>query len=114
MQKPNFKIDEIALVLIVAVMAVIVSVYDRVNQLPITEVEKLTETILDNYVTSFATNGVIDGDKLDKVQNMDYNDLKNALKIKNDFCVYIEDGNGEIVLAKGSSKLSRDGITCVK
>lgn len=112
MKKHNFKIDEIALVLIVAFLAIIVSVYDKLNKPAVIEAEKITEMILDEHYISFANNGIVDENKLREVQNMDYGDFKASLKIKNDFCIYIEDGNGNIILAKGSSKLEGDGFIC--
>ncbi len=111
MSKTNFKIDEVTLVLFVAVIAMVAVIYDKTGTKE-TEAEKITEIILDEHEISFAKNGVVDANKLRMVQNMAYNDFKNSLKAKNDFCVYIEDGNGNIILAKGSSKLSGDGLRC--
>ena len=111
MAKPNFRIDEITLVLIVALIAMIVGIYNKTAKLEM-EAGKIAEVILDNHAISFATNGIIDEDKLNQIQNMDYNQFKNYLKVKNDFCIYIEDGNGNILLAKGSPKLEKDGLHC--
>ena len=109
----NYKIDEIALVLIVAVVAIIVSVYDK-NSQPNQQIEaeKITGLILGNREASFASNGIVDIIKLKEIQNMDYNKLKIYFNARKDFCMYIEDGDGNIILAKGSSKLSKDGINC--
>ena len=117
MPKSKFKIDEITLVLIVALLAMIISLNNRVddsisNQPPEMEAEKIVNIILDEQTVSFASNGVINEDKLNAIRNMDYHDFKNHLGAKNDFCIYIEDENGNIILAKGSNKLSGDGIYC--
>lgn len=112
MAKPNFKIDEIMLVMIVAVIAMLVSISNKVNEPARVEAEKIAEMILDDHSISFASNGVIDENKLKEIQNMDYNDFKKALKAKNDFCIYIEDENGNIILAKGPSKLNGKSISC--
>lgn len=109
--KPNFKIDEIALVFIVAIIAMLAVVYDKKDASEI-EAEKITEMILDDHGISFANNGIIDENKLKEIQRMDYDDFKNSLNAKNDFCVYVEDGNGGILLSKGSDKLNGDGIPC--
>lgn len=111
MKKPNFKIDEIILVLIVAVLIIVVSVYDKANQ-PKNEIEKITGMLTDGHSTSFAPNGVIDESKLIEIQKMSYDYFKKSLKVKNDFCVYVEDGNGNIIFAKGSSKLNGNGVVC--
>ena len=66
MAKPNFKIDEIALIFIVAVIALIVSVYDRANQNKIIEPEKLIQMIVDNDI-NLANNGVINENKLNEI-----------------------------------------------
>ena len=112
MPKSNFKIDEITLVLIVALIAMIANVYDKLNKPVGMEAEKITEMILNEHTTSFANNGIVDENKLNEVKNMNYKEFKNSLNAKNDFCIYIEDANGNIILAKGSSKLNGDGLHC--
>ena len=112
MPKPNSKIDELMLVLIVAVIVMIAFSYNKTNASKGNEAEKITEIISDNHGLSFANNGVIDESKLKEIQNMDYKEFKKSLNVKNDFCIYIEDGNGNIILSKGSSKLNKDGIYC--
>ena len=111
MPKSNFKIDEITFVLIVAFIAMIVGIYNKTSK-PEMEAGKITEVILDNHAISFASNGVIDENKLSQIRNMDYKEFKSYLNAKNDFCIYIEDGNGNIILAKGSSKLGNEGMHC--
>lgn len=111
-KKPNYKIDEISLVLVVAIIAIAVSFYEY-NKKPVPiGAEKITGLLLDSHDISFASGGVIDSDKLKEVQKMDYIQLKNRLNVKEDFCMYIEDENGNIILAKGSAKLIKDGIIC--
>ena len=112
MVKSNLKIDELTLVFIVAVIAVIVVVYNKLSEPAGMEAEKITDMILDEHDISFANNGIVDETKLRQIRNMDYEDFKKSLNAKNDFCVYLEDGNGNIILAKGSGKLNDDGIAC--
>ncbi|MBS3105024.1 hypothetical protein J4234_02095 [Candidatus Woesearchaeota archaeon] len=107
----NFKIDEITLVFIVAIIAMIVVIYDKAS-IDYMEAEKITALILDDHDVSFANNGVIDENKMREIQTMDYDDFKDSVNAKNDFCVYIEDWNGDIILSKGSDKLNGDGIPC--
>ena len=111
------KFDEITLVLIVAIFIIIVSVYGRINKAgdeSKTDAEKITEIIMGNHGMNLATGGVIDESKLEEIKNINYADLKKSLNAKNDFCIYIEDGNGNIILAKGSENLTVDGIFCGK
>ena len=111
-RKPRFKIDEMVLVFIVVFVSLFVGIYDKVTQSPTLVAEKITELILDEHYLSFANNGVIDENKLNEIKNMGYNDFKKSIKVKKDFCIYIEDENGNIILAKGSSKFNSDGIYC--
>ena len=55
---------------------------------------------------------VFDQKKLNELQGMDYNAIKKLLNVKNDFCMYLQDGKGSVLLFKGSPKLSEDGIKC--
>ncbi|MBI2652313.1 hypothetical protein HYX00_02500 [Candidatus Woesearchaeota archaeon] len=112
MKKSKWKIDEITLVLIVAVIAMVVSVYDKANEPKITEAEKIIGLVTDEHSISFANNGIIDENKLREIKDMSYNDFKKSLNVKNDFCIYIEDGDGNVIFAKGSLRLDRGGV-CV-
>lgn len=111
MPKSKFKIDELNLLIIVAVLAVIAAIYTGLNK-PAMEAEKITEMILDDHKASFANKGIVDEIKLGKIRDMDYEEFKKSLDAKNDFCVYIEDENGNVILAKGSGKLNSDGLNC--
>lgn len=111
MPKSKFKIDEILLVLIVVIIAMLAGIYNKIKPAEM-EAEKITEMILDGHSISFANNGIIDEGKLKEIQNMEYRDFKKSLNAKNDFCIYLEDENGNIILAKGSSKLNDNGLYC--
>lgn len=114
MKKPNFKIDEVAIVLIVALLAIAVSFYEQNKKIGPIEAEKISGLFLDGHDISFASGGVINQNKLNQVQNMDYKELKNYLDAKQDFCMYLEDESGNIILAKGSPQLSNDDAACSK
>lgn len=107
----KFKIDEITLVFIVALIALAVSVLDKTNK-PEAEAKKIKDILLDDHELSLAAKGVIEDSRLDQIRDMSYDDFKNSLDAKNDFCVYIEDEKGSIILAKGSGKLAMDGMAC--
>ena len=108
-KKTSFRIDEIALVVIVLVLALIVGIYEESGKIDAAE---LTEIILDDHYISFVNRGVVDGRKLDEIMRMDYADLKTELSAKNDFCIYLEDSSGNIIAAKGSSKLKNEVSHC--
>ena len=69
MPKSNFKIDEILLVLIVVIIAMLAGIYDKIKPTEM-EAEKITEMILDGHSISFANNGIIDEGKLKEIQNI--------------------------------------------
>ncbi len=112
MPKSKQKIDEITIVLIVALGILVISLSSTDNKPDGIEAEKITAMILDDHAISFASGGIVDESKLQSVQNMPYADFKDTLNAKKDFCIYIEDGDGNVILVKGSSKLTRDGLHC--
>ena len=112
-QKQEKKIDEIALVLIVVIIILIVGFYTRKEAAKESMgAEKISEMILDHHLGSFANNGIIDDAKLKQIEGMNYAEFKKYLNVDNDFCVYIEDSQGNLILAKGSEKLNKDGAYC--
>ena len=121
--KSNFKIDEITLVLIVAFAALIVGVYNKSSSLSSQfhadpgleeysrlEAQKIIDMILND--NGFGSDGVIDEGELREIKEIEYGNFKDFLDAKNDFCVYIEGGNSNVIVAKGSSKLSFDNVQC--
>ena len=112
MQKSKFKIDEITIAIIVILIASVISIYEKTHKPKTSEAEKITEIIMDDHGMSFASNGVIDENKLKEIKNMNYADFKKSLNAKNDFCMYIEDQNGNIILVKGPINLNKDGLHC--
>ena len=99
-KKPNFKIDEVVLVLIVVAVAVGVSFYDRQNKPGSIGPENITDILMDGHSVSFVSGGVVDESRLTEVRKMSYEELKSYLNLKKDFCIYLEDGNGNIILSK--------------
>ena len=93
-------------------MAVIIVMFEKQNDVPKVDAKRLTNMILDNHDVSLANNGIVSENQLKKIQSIDYNDFKKSLNIDNDFCLYIEDENGNIILSKGSSKLNANGLPC--
>ena len=111
-KKPNFRIDEIVLLLIIAVLAIVVSFYSKRSEPKQLDAEKITGLLMDDHAVSFASNGIVNEYKLQEFKKMDYISLKNTLQVKNDFCVYLVDENGNIIFVKGSSKFNANGIVC--
>src|SRR3989338_4502092 len=105
----KFKIDEITLVLIVAIMIIAITITQKTGQ-ETNDAANIMKILLNDNSAAPPDNRVMGQAEMEKIQGMNYEQLKKYLSIKNDFCLYIEDENGNIIMAKGSSKLSRDGI----
>lgn len=92
------------------IFTVALVIYDNLNA-PM-DAKEITEIILDDNAVSFANEGIIDESRLQEIKAMDYHNFKKSLNAKNDFCIYMEDEKGNVILAKGSSRLNGDGIHC--
>lgn len=112
MAKKRFRLDEILLVLMVAFIGIAVAIYSKENKSRDMGAEEITSLLSDNDNASLINDGVINEGKLKELQNMGYSELKDSLNVRGDFCVYIEDEKGQVVLAKGSPKLNGRGVYC--
>ena len=113
-KKPSFRIDEITLVIIVVALAFIVGIYEKSSETKKIDAREITDIIFDDHYMSFVNNGVVDKAKLEELRRMDYTSLKNSLNAKNDFCIYLEDSKGNVIVAKGSSKLKNEVSHCAE
>ena len=117
-KKIKRQIDVVWLVLIVMLLITFISVFTQENGLGVEaeNLEKEAEIILnkltDNSEFSFASNNAIQEEVLEEVSGMAYSELKNNLKVKNDFCVYFEDEGGNLVEIKDGIKSI--GATVIK
>jgi len=80
-------------------------------------------TIIKEIVSEESTIRIIDDNavnvsKLNELKDLDYEELKRRLRIEGDFCIYIEDDDGNLVLIDntykgiGSSKIVIGGTPC--
>ena len=111
MKKKKHRIDELVLVLVIVLIGLIASFY-RKGHTTSGDAEKISEMIADHHEISFVSNGIIDEKMMRMVSQMNYAELKAFFNVTEDFCIYIEDGRGNLMLSKGTSKLNRDGIYC--
>ena len=57
-------------------------------------------------------------EKIENLDNMDYEEIKSILGVEKDFCIFIEDTNGQVVELEGmnsgigSDKISINGNPC--
>ena len=111
MKKINYKIDEMVLVFIVLAIIIGISVQGKNTHPQKADPEKILGLVLKDTSVKDGMM-VFDQKKLNELQGMDYNAIKKLLNVKNDFCMYLQDGKGSVLLVKGSPKLSEDGIKC--
>ena len=113
-KKPNFRIDEVALVFVVVALAFAVGIYEKSAETAKVDAREIADIIFDDHSISFVNNGVVNENKLEELRKMDYTSLKNSLNAKNDFCIYMEDSKGNVIVAKGSSKLKSEVANCAE
>ena len=110
-KKKKRSTDKLVLVLVIALIALIAIFYRKAHT-PSADAEKISAMIAGHHGVSFVNNGVIDEKMMKVVSQMDYAELKSFFNVTEDFCIYIEDGRGNLMLSKGTSKLNKDGIYC--
>ena len=87
------------------------------------EGEMLAEVVTVNSQIGFVKANKLDTGRLQNVKNMNYSDIKRGLDLRNDFCIYFEDENGELITIKdedgtpitgsiGSADAKIGGIPC--
>lgn len=75
-----------------------------------------------NSALIFIVNNKVDNNRLIIIANTDYEELKAKLGLSNDFCIYFEDENGNLInlsevtgqsgVGIGSSRIKISGIPC--
>lgn len=111
MKKINYNIDEMVLVFVVLVIIIGISVQGKNKQPQKADPEKILDLVLNGTNVKDGIM-VFDQKKLNELKGMDYSAIKKLLNVKDDFCIYLQDGKGSVLLVKGSPKLSEDGIKC--
>ena len=100
--------------------------YAVLNQNPNTKVKNLKEeasTVIKQVSSDSSQLRIVDGNEINlsragELKNLSYVELKNMLRIEGDFCVYIEDENGNVILinnsyrAIGSPDINVTGVPC--
>ena len=109
MAKEKKKIDEVTLILLIAIAVIIISFLGK-SQPAVQEASRISKIVLNN--PGIEGSNVIDEKKLTEIRNMDYQSLKQSLKANRDFCILIKDEKGNVILSKGSPSLNREGA-CV-
>jgi len=117
--KKKRKADELWFVLIVAIIIVMFSMLSQKRD---EGLQDEAETILDELTNgdehTFAVDGLLQEEILTRISGMSYKELKDSLNVENDFCIYFEDEDGNLVEVKdglrsvGSDAIFIDGRPC--
>ena len=111
---------------ILVFMGAFIIFYAVLNQSPNTKVKNLKQeaSIVIKQVSSDDTQlRIIDQNELNisragELKNLSYEELQKRLRIEGDFCIYIEDENGNVILINnsyrgiGSPDINITGIPC--
>jgi len=113
----------IAIVIFIGTIFVIYSVLNDQQSDKTGELEEDASRVLENIVSEGSGIGIIDGINVDetKLQELlgeDYNEIKKKIRVQNDFCIFLEDENGDIIYISpgqpglGSGKIKISGERC--
>ncbi len=109
----------IALLLILALFIILKTAFTSQKTQLTEEAEIVLNTLTDGNaeISLVDSNGLVEN-KVRDLDNMDYDEIKNIIGIKNDFCIFFEDTTGNIIkiddinLGIGSNKIRINGDPC--
>ncbi len=111
----NFE-TAILLLLILAIFVIVKTALTPKSNLE-KEAEIVLSTLTDGSVKLVEQNQLME-EKIRDLNNMDYDEIKNLIGVKGDFCIYFEDATGNIVTIDGidpgigSDKIYVNGRPC--
>lgn len=131
MKKPKAGIKSQAwsievMIAVVIFMGVIFLFFSLLSSGPGTKEKELEEDaarVISDIYSDDPVIGILDGNrinstKLEDILGMNYSDIKGQLKLRNDFCLYFEDENGDIIYLNythsgiGSSSINVSNVSC--
>ena len=100
--------------------------YGLLNENPNTTVSKLKDealTVIKQLISGASPPRIVDDNqlnitKINQLKNLSYDELKRRLRVEDDFCIYFEDENGNLILINnsykgvGASKINLSGTPC--
>ena len=78
----------------------------------------IKQTTTEGSAVAIINNNEINVSKFSELKNLSYDELKRMLRVEGDFCIYLEDENGNVVLINnsfrgiGSPKINLSGVPC--
>lgn len=125
-KKKELRKNEIILIGIILIAGyLIIHNFNSNKEIKIEQLKKeaellTTKVVVSNSELGIAADNEIDDHKLSSLADKNYYEIKNALKIKNDFCIFFEDQQGNLVRVDGlkagigSGKIIVNGDPCGK
>ena len=113
----------IAIVIFIGVIFIFYSILSGNPGTKAVELQDEALKVLKNTETVDSSLGIVDGiiinaTKLEEILGKDYSEIKNNIRIKNEFCIYFEDENGNLIEIKegsygiGSADIELQGQSC--
>ena len=117
MKSQAFSIDiMIALVIFIGTIFVFYSIFSGSEETKTAELEDEASIVLDNIASEDSevriTDGVVVNEtKLAELLGMEYSEIKKKIRVKNDFCFFLEDEDGNIIyIEAGKPGIGSDKI----
>ena len=124
MKSQAFSMDiMIAVIIFMGTIFIFYSIISGGEESKIDELEDDASIVMENIATEDSavriTEGIaIDEEKLEDLLGMDYSEIKKKLRVENDFCIFLEDGEGNIIYLEagqpgiGSDKIKVSDVPC--
>ena len=111
----------IAIVVFIGTIFVFYSIIEARQDTKSEDLQREASIVLDNVVSEDSVIGIVDGTevsetKLQQLLGDDYATVKEKIRVGNDFCIFLEDGNGNVIpisgepgIGSGMIKISGEG-----
>ncbi len=118
----NLKSQSFSMDVILGVIVILTAFfifYAVLNPSPDAKLRNLKEEVAsEDSMLRVVDNNMINESRVGMLKNISYDDLKRRLRVEGDFCIYVEDEKGSVVLINntyigvGSPNISLSGVSC--
>ena len=124
MKSQAFSMDiMIAVIIFIGTIFIFYSIISGGEESKIDELEDDASIVMENVATEDSavriTEGMaVDQEKLEDLLQMEYSEIKEKLRVENDFCIFLEDEEGNIIYLEagqpgiGSDKIKVSDVPC--
>jgi len=115
----------IAIAIFIGTSFVFYSILSEKQDNKVEDLEEDASKVLKNIVSEDSGVGIVNGvevnaEKLEALLGMEYEDIKKKIRIKNEFCIFLEDEDGNVIYITtspdqpgvGSDKINISDIPC--